>query len=114
LPLSPFHTPQFKIHYLHRRHQQSRSSLSGTERGLLVAEKHFFLKYTSFFNTAGRTLILIINWQSISKLSTTSISPSPNTDWQIHSGYSLSQSHETIHLTGNYFWPFYQKCCNCV
>jgi hypothetical protein len=32
LPLSPFHTPQFKLHYLHRRHQQSRSSSSGTIR----------------------------------------------------------------------------------
>jgi hypothetical protein len=31
LPLSPFDTLQFKLHYLHRRHQQqSRSSLSGT------------------------------------------------------------------------------------
>jgi hypothetical protein len=30
LPLSPFHTPQFKLHYLQRRHQQSRSSLSLT------------------------------------------------------------------------------------
>jgi hypothetical protein len=29
LPLSPFHTPQFKIHYLHRRHQQAQSSSSG-------------------------------------------------------------------------------------
>ncbi len=48
LPVSPFHTPQFKIHYLHRRHQQSRSSLSGTERGLLVAEKHFFKSILAF------------------------------------------------------------------
>ncbi len=30
LPLSPFHAPQFKLHYLHRRHQQSWSSSSGT------------------------------------------------------------------------------------
>jgi hypothetical protein len=30
LPLAPFHTPQFKLHYLHRQHQQSRSSSSGT------------------------------------------------------------------------------------
>jgi hypothetical protein len=30
LPLSPFHTLQFKLHYLHRRHQQFRSSSSGT------------------------------------------------------------------------------------
>jgi hypothetical protein len=26
LPLSPFHTPQLKLHYLHRQHQQSWSS----------------------------------------------------------------------------------------
>jgi hypothetical protein len=32
LPLSPFHTPQFNLHYLHRRHQQSWSSSSGTIR----------------------------------------------------------------------------------
>ncbi len=30
LSLSPFHTPQFKLYYLHKRHQQSRSSWSGT------------------------------------------------------------------------------------
>ncbi len=30
LPLSQFHAPKFKLHYLHRRHQLSRSSLSGT------------------------------------------------------------------------------------
>ncbi len=30
LPLSPFHSPQFKLHYLHRWHQQSRSSSSRT------------------------------------------------------------------------------------
>jgi hypothetical protein len=29
LPLSPFHAPQFIVHYLHRWHQQSRLSLSG-------------------------------------------------------------------------------------
>jgi hypothetical protein len=30
LLLAPFHTAQFKLHYLHRWHQQSRSSSSGT------------------------------------------------------------------------------------
>ncbi len=30
LPLSYFHSPEFKLHYLHRRHQQSWSSSSGT------------------------------------------------------------------------------------
>jgi hypothetical protein len=35
LPLSPFHTPQFKLHYLHRRHQQSRLTLSGTDMSFL-------------------------------------------------------------------------------
>ncbi len=30
LPLSPFHTPQFKLHYLRRQHQQSQSSSYGT------------------------------------------------------------------------------------
>jgi hypothetical protein len=30
LVLPPFHTPQIKLQYLHRRHQQHQSSLSGT------------------------------------------------------------------------------------
>jgi hypothetical protein len=30
LALPPFHTPKLKSHYLHRRHQQLQSSLSGT------------------------------------------------------------------------------------
>jgi hypothetical protein len=30
LPLSPFHTPQFKLYYLHRQYQQSQMSSSGT------------------------------------------------------------------------------------
>jgi hypothetical protein len=30
LPLSPFHTPQFKLHYIHTRHQQTQSSSTGT------------------------------------------------------------------------------------
>jgi hypothetical protein len=36
LPLSPFHIPQFKLHYLHRRHQQSWSSSSGTVNVITV------------------------------------------------------------------------------
>jgi hypothetical protein len=32
LALPPFHTPQFRLHYLHRRHQQLQLSLSGTSR----------------------------------------------------------------------------------
>ncbi len=35
LPLSPFRTPQFKLHYLHRRHQQSLSSSSRTDMSFL-------------------------------------------------------------------------------
>jgi hypothetical protein len=30
LALPPFHTPQFRLHYLHRQHQQLQSSSSGT------------------------------------------------------------------------------------
>jgi hypothetical protein len=43
LPLSPFHTPQFKLHYLQRRHQQSRSSLSGTVKTYYYYSNYLFV-----------------------------------------------------------------------
>jgi hypothetical protein len=53
LPLPPFHTPQFRLHYLHRRHQQLQLSLSGTSR------VQWFFKLTM--------LHVVLDWQKISK-----------------------------------------------
>jgi hypothetical protein len=58
-PSHPFHTPQLKLHYLHRWHQQSRSSRSGTNINMNMK------MHMNINTTQTLTLTWAQSWSSI-------------------------------------------------